>query len=107
MGIPKTFFIETFFKENDSYYVQLKGDSDNLLLFEKRKWCRKPIVGFPMVIENEKAIPCERYDAQIDLKYHLIIFKDAKAEDHIRIESLTSGLTHTITIKDLRPIIIN
>lgn len=106
MGVPKIFFIKSFEKENDKYYVTLKND-DNIIEFEKRKWCRKPITGFPVIIENDKAIPCERYDAQIDLKYHIIIFKDCKDEGFLRIESLTSGLTHNITIKDLRPIKIN
>lgn len=87
------------------YLIQINGDEDNWYEFQKMRWCKKPIIDYPVFIIMSKAIPVEKHDAIIDNKLHLVTILDTKDDNHIKVESVTTGGTYNIKTEDLRPII--
>lgn len=102
MALPTIHKVSEVIAEDKDWFVKVIGDEDNFFKFEKSSKCKKPIVGLPVYIVNEKAFLNEKYDALIEDKYHLISIKNIKKEQ-IEVESVTTGLTYQITTENLRP----
>lgn len=104
--LPKIHHIVSIIPDGKDYFVQVEGDDENFFRFESTQYCKKPIMHFPVRLDEDVAVPYQRYDAQIDLKYHLIVIESATTEDSINVLSSTDGLMHRIGVKDLRPLFL-